>query len=128
HCEDLQRAAGDVGWRRGHGQPLWPGDSRATTAAIAALQTALHVLGYDLGRTGDAHDGIDGQWSVSGRTVRAVQQHQRVRGAAWQQQHDPNVGDTVRTDGHVDWATLYIIDRDARVAEGRSAPARASPT
>ena len=126
-CADLERVARDAAFRRGEGDPLRPGDARATPAALRALQTALRALGYDLGTRGPEHDGIDGEWSARGRTVRAVQQHQRERGPAWAAQHDVNVGNRVRTDGGVDWATLYTIDRDARDAENRPAPEADAP-
>ena len=125
-CEDLERVARDPGFRRGDGEPLFPGDARATSAAITALQTALRALGYDLGTGGAASDGIDGRWSARGRTVRAIQQHQRARGPAWAAARDPNVRGPVRTDGRTDWITLYIIDRDALVAEDAATAAAAA--
>ena len=136
HIEELERVARDPVFRRGDGEPLQPGNARATEVVIRAIQTALRTLGYDLGTGGPARDGIDARWSARGRTVRAIQQHQRGRGPAWLAAGDPMVRSAVRSDGRADWVTLYILDRDARVAEdaateaaiASSAPVRTAPS
>lgn len=86
---------------------------------VKALQRALKLCKYDLGRFGPNHDGVDGDF---GRTTEDIVKHfqeGKLRDIDFSELGKS--ADDLRTDGLVDWLTLLGIDVYAAAHEREAA-------
>ena len=89
---------------------------------VKALQRALKAVGFDMGRFGPDHDGIDGDFgNTCERVVKKFQGQLKTNAQALEALH--HTADDVEESGAVDWLTLMALDSAALAEESARAPA-----
>lgn len=109
------------------------GRSANDKEVVKAIQTCLKQLGYDVGRFGPNHDGIDGDYGKTcERAVKSFQQNLKLIGKVLEALG--HTAEDVKESGAVDGLTLFAMDAAAAALDkaagekkGETAPKKEEP-
>jgi hypothetical protein len=119
---ELHIASVDTRFRKGG--TIAPGSGKMDAPIVIGVQTALEKLKYLHGTDKNSEGEWDGKWKADDATHDAVKRFQKGQVEAWRaviEQNDDLKGATIRVDGTIDWATIFVLEYMLQKLEGPGA-------